>query len=80
MFLNLLKVISTVFFIKQLQIPLFFIFNIFIYYFLTMWCEGSLFPDQELNLCPQQWEHGVVTAGLPGKSLDCGYSFRGTNG
>ena len=30
---------------------------------------GSLFPDQGLNLCPLQCQHGVLTTGLPGKTL-----------
>ena len=29
---------------------------------------GSLFPDQGLNLCPPQWNRGVLTTGPPGKS------------
>ena len=31
-------------------------------------------PDQELNLCPLQWKHGVLTTGPPGNSLV--FSFR----
>lgn len=27
-----------------------------------------MFPNQELNLCSLHWEHGVLTARLPGKS------------
>ena len=28
----------------------------------------SYFPDQELNPCPLQGKHGVLTTGWPGKS------------
>ena len=31
--------------------------------------RGSCFPDQESNLCLLQWNHGVLTTGLPEKSL-----------
>ena len=34
---------------------------------------GSLFPDSELNLVPQQWKYGVLTTRPPGNSLP--YSF-----
>ena len=30
---------------------------------------GSYFPDQGLNLHPQQWKHGVLTTGPSGHSL-----------
>ena len=29
---------------------------------------GSLFPEQQSNLCPLHWKCGVLTIGLPGKS------------
>ena len=31
--------------------------------------RGVQFPDQGSNLSPLHWEHGVLTTGLPGKSL-----------
>ena len=35
------------------------------------WHVGT-YPNQGLNPCPLQWEHGVLTTGLPGKSRgDC---------
>ena len=30
---------------------------------------GPYFPNQGLNLHPLHWKHGVLTTGLPGKSL-----------
>ena len=36
----------------------------------TTWHVGSLFPDQESNLCPLHWKHEILTTGLPGKSPD----------
>ena len=30
---------------------------------------GSYFPDQGKNLCPLQWKYGILTTGLPQKSL-----------
>ena len=32
------------------------------------WFAGTCFPDQGLNPGPQQWEHWVLTTGLPGNS------------
>ena len=34
----------------------------------AMWSAGLQFPDQGLNLSPQQWEREVLTTGPPGKS------------
>ena len=34
----------------------------------AVWCAGSQFPNQGSDLCPQHWEHGVLTTGPPGKS------------
>ena len=36
------------------------------YYLVT---EEQPFPDQGSNPCPLHWKHGILTAGLPGKSL-----------
>ena len=33
---------------------------------------GSWFPEQGLSPCPLQWQFGVLTAGPPGKSQECG--------
>ena len=41
----------------------------FIYLFLPTWHIGYSFPDQGSNLCHLHWECGVLTTGLPGKSL-----------
>ena len=41
----------------------------FFFFGLTTWHEGSWFPDQGSNPHPLQWHRGVLTAGLPGKSL-----------
>ena len=38
-----------------------------------IWHVGSQFPDQGLNLSSLQWKLGVLTTGLPGKSL-CRFS------
>ena len=35
----------------------------------TAWYARSYFPNQGSNLCPLFWELGVLTTGLPGKSL-----------
>lgn len=34
----------------------------------TPWLVGSQFSNQGSNPHPPQWKHGVITAGLPGKS------------
>ena len=34
---------------------------------LAIACETS-FPDRRLNLCPLNWEQGILATGLPGKS------------
>ena len=36
----------------------------------TVQHEGSYFPEWELNLCPWQWKHRVLTTEPPGNSLD----------
>lgn len=40
-------------------------------HFGVTWCVARriLVPNQDLNPCPLHWEHRVVTAGPPGKSL-----------
>ena len=38
-------------------------------YQLLLVAGGILFPDQERNLGPLHWEHGVLATGSPGKSL-----------
>ena len=35
----------------------------------STWLVGSWFPDQGSNPCPLQWKRGVLTTGLPGKSV-----------
>ena len=40
-----------------------------------MWCEGSWFPDQGLNLGPLHWKHGVLAPGMPGKSSSYDFKF-----
>ena len=35
---------------------------------LVAWLAGSYFPNQGLNLCPQQWKCEVLTTGPPGNS------------
>ena len=40
----------------------------FFFFFLATWLTGSYFPDQGLNLGPQQWKSRVLTTGLPGNS------------
>ena len=37
---------------------------------------GIQFPDQGLNLCPQQRKHGVLSTGLPGSSLKYSHFIR----
>ena len=34
----------------------------------SAWFAGTCFPNQGLNPGPQQWEHWVLTTGLPGNS------------
>ena len=50
-----------------------FIFKLYLVSFLffghALQLEGSYFPDQELNLWPQQCKGRVLTTGLSGKSL-----------
>ena len=36
----------------------------------TVQHEGSYFPEWELNPCPWQWKHRVLTTEPPGNSLD----------
>ena len=36
----------------------------------TRWHVGSQFPNQGSNLRPLHWQHGFLTTGLPGKSLN----------
>ena len=47
-------------------------FNYFLIFIFghAMHHNTSYFPDQGSNLCPLYWEHGVLTTGLPGKSLN----------
>ena len=40
----------------------------FFFYHITAQHVGSEFPDQESNLCPLHWKHGVLTTGPSGKS------------
>lgn len=47
-----------------------FIFCSFICFGYTIQHARSLFSDQGLNLCPLQWEHGVLTYRPPRKSLE----------
>ena len=52
---------------------------ILIYLFIfgpTTWHVGSLFLDQESNLCPQHWKHGVLTTGPPRNSRKSLHSAR----
>ena len=44
--------------------PFYFIYVLF----LAKQHEGSLFPEQGLNPCPQQWKRRVLITGSPGKS------------
>ena len=44
--------------------------NIPFSFFFAVRYAGFQFSDQGLNLCPLQWECGVLTTGPPGKSLD----------
>ena len=43
----------------------------FFFYYLSLSTQlaGSYFPDQGLNLCPQQWKCSVLNIGPPGNSL-----------
>ena len=43
----------------------------FFFFFFFWLCHlGTLFPNQGSNPCPLHWKHGVLTTGLPGKSLN----------
>ena len=46
-------------------------FYLFVYLFFchTILHAGAYFPNQESNLCPLQLKHGVLTTGVPGKSV-----------
>ena len=41
----------------------------FFFFCLILWHAGCLFPDWGLNACPLKWKDGVLTIGLPGKSV-----------
>ena len=48
-------------------------FNYFVFIFIfghAIHHNTSYFPDQGSNLCPLYWERGVLTTGLPWKSLN----------
>ena len=42
----------------------------FIYFGLTMWHAGYLFPNQGSNSCLLQWKYGVLNTGLPVNSWE----------
>ena len=53
---------------------LFFIFidlpsSFFFFFALLHGLQGSKFPDQGSNPCPQQWKHRILNTGPPGNSL-----------
>ena len=48
--------------------------NFFFFFFCYSAC-GICFPSQGLKLHPLQWECGVVTTGLPGKSWSVSFLF-----
>ena len=48
---------------------------IFFFFVALEWFVGSLFPNSELNLVPQQWKYGVLTTGPPGNSLPYTFIF-----
>ena len=58
---------------KRSEIVLYWLNLLFLFVWVFFWpclVAGRIyyFPDQGLNLCPVQWKHGVLTAGLPGNS------------
>ena len=58
----------------------FFFFEIVFFLFLPRGMWGPSSPDQGSNLTPVPWKCGILTAGLPGKSLEivflCHFPFR----
>ena len=63
--------------ILTVVVPLFFHIHFFLYFLLikknffgcAAQLAGSYFPNQGLNLGPQQWKSRVLTTGLPGNVL-----------
>ena len=49
----------------NLQLSSFFKKYFYLFIWLVVVC-GILFPDQEWNLCPLHWKHGILTTGPPG--------------
>ena len=59
---------------KSISKLLYFYLFIYLCQALAVAC-GIQFPDQELNLVPLYWKHGVLATGPPGKSLYPQYSL-----
>ena len=54
--------------------------NIFLFFFFSLASQSgiweSYFPDQESDLYPRYWKHGVLTAGPPGKPQELAEWYR----
>ena len=58
--------------------------NTYVYFIWLCWvlvaAYGLKFPDQELNLGPLHWEHGVPASGPPGTSSKPVFFYWGVEG